>query len=369
MEKRQLGETDMELSIMGYGGFHLVEIDSGEAASLLNTYLDHGGNYIETAPSYGEGFSETKIGRAVSHRRDEYYLATKCHIRDADGAAVLLDESLKRLKTDYVDVLFVHALQTEDELDQVIGSNGALRAIEKAKVDGKVRYVAVSSHGRPRTLFKALKEYPFDLFMTGINYYDYCNYPELYTDVLPWAKQNGIGVLGMKSLADGFLYQSFIEGIRFALSQPIVSLVLGVNNREQLEKDLALMEEFHEVDQNYIDELLKKAPELGTYVCRQCGECKTAEFDPSKIFALEGVFDRQMDDHKVGDTARYALRERLKHWFAQQDEPVSEYSQLSKRVDPYADYSNFNRLCPYNIDIDRKLKIAHEKLGDDGFIY
>ena len=128
MEKRRLGKTGLDLSVLGLGGFHLVEIDTGEAAHLLGAYLDAGGNYVETAASYGDGISETKIGTAISHRRSEFFLATKSTQRTRQGFAAEIDQSLINLRTDHVDVVFIHAVQKREEAEQVLAPGGALEA-------------------------------------------------------------------------------------------------------------------------------------------------------------------------------------------------------------------------------------------------
>jgi len=373
MEHRTLGKTGLSLSIIGMGGFHLVETEGREAERILNTYLDRGGNYIETAAEYGDGISEEKIGRSVSHRRSEFTLATKVHLRGKKEAEASINRSLSLLKTDAVDILFVHNVTKMKDYETIFGPGGAFEAIEAARKAGKFRFLAVSAHGRPTVLIKAIQEHSFDVVMTGFNYYDRFNFPQTEDTLLPLAEKLGMGILGMKALADGFLYRSEAKAIRYTLSLPIASLVLGINTMEMLERDLKIAQDFTPMTDEEREKLFETAPELGTYVCRQCGECSgsASGFDlvPSEVFLLEGLFDRQMDTKTLSDPASYSLRERLKHWFAQDDEARAEYSALGRKVDPSKDYSGLNRLCPYRIDIDRKLKIAHEKLSGTDYLY
>ena len=369
MEKRTLGKTGLSLSIVGFGGFHLIEIGSKEAEYLLNAYLDRGGNYIETAASYGDGNSEQKVGRAVSRRRDDFVLATKCEVRDAKGATAIIERSLKNLKTDHVDVLFMHAVQTKEALDAILAPGGEMEAAEKARKEGKVRFIAISGHGHQPVLQDAVNRYPFDILMTGFNYLDRFNFPDVESKLLPSSLAKGIGVLGMKSVGDGYLYRSWEPAIRYVLSLPVASLVLGMNSREMLEKDLRLAEKFKPMNDAEREKLFKKAPELGDYVCRMCGKCHVNGFDPQAVFRLEAMYDRQMDDRRVDDTALFALRERLRFWFNQKEEAQAAYAAAAVKVDPEKDYSTLNKLCPYGIDIDRKLKVAHDKLSANGYIY
>ena len=120
---------------------------------------------------------------------------------------------------------------------------------------------------------------------------------------------------------------------------------------------------------NELKQLKNEALELGTYVCRQCKTCHSPLISPSEIFAIEGEFDRQMDDGRIDDPAHYALRERLKQWFQQDKSAQDRYAAYDGKVDPQQDYSFLNTLCPHNIDINRKLKLAHSKLIHDDYIF
>ena len=365
MEKRPLGKTGLDVSVLGFGGFHQVEITSEESAGLLGAYLDAGGNYIETAAGYGNGISETKIGRAVSHRRRDYILATKSTERVRAGFLAELDRSLHNLKTDHVDVMFMHAVQSVEDMDRILGPDGAMEAALGARQAGKIRFIAISGHGRPHALLNAVHRYRFDLLMTGFNYLDRFNYPAIEGELLPLCAEKGTGVIAMKALGDGYLFRSPEPALRYALSLPVATVVAGINSREMLEMDLAIVSRFSPMTEEEKQELYRTAPELGDYVCRLCDKCRTPEFDPQKVFLLEGMFDRQMDDMRVGDAARYALQERLKQWFAQAELARSEYRALTPKVDPSRSYRDLSALCPYRIDIDRKLKIAHGKLSPD----
>jgi aryl-alcohol dehydrogenase-like predicted oxidoreductase len=370
MEKRALGRTGLELSIIGFGGFHLVEVPRQEAAYLLGTYLDRGGNYIETAESYGDGISERKVGEAVAHRRGEFVLATKTKARTRREAMAALEQSLKRLGTDHVDLFFMHEPQTVAEAKQLLGRGGAAEAFEQARKDGKARFLAVSGHGRPAGIQYCVGHHAFDVLMTGFNYFDRFNFPQTEEELLPLCLEKGVGMLGMKALGDGYLYRNPEAGIRYALSLPISSLVIGINTREYLEQDLAIAERFQPMSEEEKEALYREAPELGRYVCRQCGKCRASDgFAPWEVFAVEGLYDRQMTDFQVPDPGQYALQERLKHWFLQTEWAQEEYRRLDRKVDPEADYSALNLLCPYAIDVDRKLKAAHAKLSGGEYLF
>jgi hypothetical protein len=204
--------------------------------------------------------------------------------------------------------------------------------------------------------------------MTVFNYFDRFNFPTVENDLLPLCRQRGTGLIAMKAFGDGYLYKSPVPAFRYALSMPVATVVAGINSDAMLKADLEMLSRFKPMTDTEKEEVYRTAPELGDYVCRLCGKCRTDEFDPQSVFLLEAVFDRQMDDMRVRDSADYALRERLKQWFLQKDVAMKEYAALQPKVEPARDYSRLSKLCPHGIDVDRKLKIAHEKLSADGYI-
>ncbi len=370
MKKRILGNTGMQLSLIGFGGFHLVETPQQQVNELLNKYLDRGGNYIETAAQYGDTMSESKIGNAVSSRRNEFFLATKCLERTRDKATESIDRSLKNLQTDYLDIIFMHGVQSVEISETILAPGGAMEAALNAQRQGKVKYIGITGHGQPTGLLHGIANYPYDVLMTGVNYFDRFNFPDIEIKLLPECLKRGIGLLGMKAVGDGYLYRSVEPAIRYSLTQPIDSLVLGINRDCYLEEDLRIADEFTPMTESEQQELFTTAPELGNYVCRQCGKCSNVtNFNPADIFLIEGKYDRQMEDGNVADPAHCALKKCLKHWFGHKDQALAEYRHLASSYRPGNDYRHLNSSCPYGIDIDRKLRLIHHKLSDDKFIF
>ncbi len=364
MLHRTLGRTGIEVSILGIGGFHLVEISFEQAWALLNRYLDAGGNYIETAPQYGEGESERKVGLVMAERRAECVLATKCHLRERDAAAELFAGSLRRLQTDHVDVLFMHHVQTQDELDRILAPDGALRAAEAARDAGQVRFIGISNHGHPQLLIKALEAYPFDVIMTNFNYYDRFNFPLIEDELLPMALEQGVGVVGMKAVADGLLWRSADLAFRYAWSLPIHSMVAGMNTMDILEQNLARAQAFVPLSDEERERLYAEAPELGTYVCRLCGKCLPCPegVDIPRLFNLEGWYDRQMWDGVVRDPGDYLMRQTLRFWFMNEGRARTAYAALDVKADACTDCGECEPRCPYRLPIVPKLRHTHYKL-------
>jgi predicted aldo/keto reductase-like oxidoreductase len=365
MEYRTLGRTGLRTSILGTGGFHYLEISSAETERLLNRYLDAGGNYVETAAQYGDGESELKVGPVVARRRNEMVLVTKCHPRDRETAARTIDLSLRQLQTDHVDILLMHHVQTQADLDTILGEDGALRAAEDARAAGKTRFVGMSNHGHPELMMQALERYPLDVIMTGTNYYDRFNFPRLEAELLPMAVERGVGIIGMKGVADGYLWRSAEAALRYAWSLPIGTLAVGWNTPEMLEQDLAWAEAFTPLSDEERDRLFFEAPELGTYVCRLCDKCLPCPegIDIPRLFELEGIYDRQMWDGVVRDPADFALRNRLRFWFEYNNQRArAAYAGVAVKADACTNCGDCEPRCPYDLPIVRKLRHTHYKL-------
>jgi len=374
MEKRRFGKTGLETSLLGMGGFHLLEIHLEDVDRLLNYYLDNGGNYIETAENYGNGHSEEKIGRTIAGRRDDFVLATKTAGRDKRSYIKSLDGSLKRLKTDYVDLHIIHgigAMHPEggnrfDDLKSILAPEGALEAAEEARNKGKIRFLGISMHGQPDVLIESIKSYPFDAVMATINYFDRFNFPRIEEVLVPEALKKDMAIILMKPLADGYLWKSAADAFRYAMDQPVSVVVTGANNERMLREDMEYANNFKPLKEKQRQEIFENALELGEYVCRQCGKCMPCpeNINITEICKLEGYFDRQMDNGIVDNASDYALRERLKHWYGGQDIARQAYEKLDKKADSCTGCGECLPRCPYNIDIIRKLKNIDYKLGD-----
>lgn len=366
--RRLLGKTGESVSILAFGGFHLIEALPQDAERMLNYYLDAGGNFIETAISYGD--SEDKIGRVMKTRRDECFLSTKTHRRTRKQASEDIDTSLKRLQTDHVDNLFIHNVRKQEDFDAIFAPDGAIAAAEDAKKAGKVRFISVTSHS-PEMLLRLLQTYPFDNVMEWMNYYDYFNFPLIYEKIIPHCIKNGVGLIAMKPIADGLLYRNPDKAFRWAWSLPVAAVSAGNNTMDLLKKNIAAARAFKPMTDTEKEELYRTAPEYMNYVCRRCDTCsvKAGDLDLRAIFECEGYYDRQMYTGSIPDAAEYALRERLRFWFQNQDTAKERYSKLEHKVPKDISPKSVEGKCRYGIDIPRKLRIAAWKLtGDETYL-
>lgn len=370
MQRRALGQTGEMVSLLGAGGFHLLEISTADAGILLNRYLDAGGNYLETAHSYGSGAAEEKIAAAVGNRRAEYLLASKTTARDAADAEKELHESLRRLHAEHLDIWFMHGVQNLETAEKIMAPGGALHAAMAAQRAGKIRFIGISGHGQPFGLLHALSRFHFDVMMTPLNYYDNCNFPDIQQLLLPMAQQQGTAIIAMKALADGYLWRSPAQAMRYSWSLPISHIVAGFNSLEMLTTDLECAENFTPMSAEELEQLFRYAVEFRNYVCRQCPQCSVnSEIHLQRIFELEGWYDRQMADGVYRNPEDYALRMRLGSWFGQQAQACEAYCTEAITIDPTADYSDLASGCRYGIDLCKKLLIAHAKLTGNALRY
>jgi predicted aldo/keto reductase-like oxidoreductase len=356
LPKVTLGNTGKEVSRFCLGGFHQVEISSEVVEQVVDAFLANGGNYIETARSYGGGASEEKLGRALKGKRDQVFLCTKTGARSADEARRELEQSLQALQTDYVDFCLFHGVG-EGELDQITAKGGALEGLQKAMDQGMLGALGMSSHWPPVYL-EGFDRLPLSLILIWCNYLDNLNFPIIPNEIIPEARRRGIGITGMKPLADGYLYRSVESAVRYALGAGAEVAVCGTNSVEQVEEVAAAVRK-GAADERLREEILRDAVDLGEYVCRQCGACSSALMG---VFQLEGVYDRQMIDYLPHDPANYALRVRLAHWFAGRERAQAAFAAVGHDAAGLIREAETVE-CPYGIDVARKAKIATAKLA------
>jgi predicted aldo/keto reductase-like oxidoreductase len=355
LPKVSLGKTGKELSQFGLGGFHQVEISSEVVSQVIDAFLAAGGNYIETARSYGGGASEDKIGRALQGRRDQVVLCTKTGARTADDARRELEMSLEALRTDHVEFILFHGIGV-GEMDKVTAKGGALEGLQKAMDEGLVGGLGMSSHWPPVYL-EGFDRLPLSLILIWCNYLDNLNFPIIPNEIIPEARRRGIGVTAMKPLADGYLYRSVKDAVRYTLGGGAEIAICGTNSVEQVQQVAAAVCE-GPADEAMQEAILRDAIDLGQYVCRQCGQCPTELMD---TFRLEGVYDRQMIDYLPHDPANYALRVRLAHWFAGRERASELFVETGRDAQSLV-AAAAGVDCPYGIDVARKARIATAKL-------
>jgi uncharacterized protein len=284
MPTRNLGRTGYSVGVFSLGGQAAVEQPNNEAAAvaIVEKALDLGVNYVDTAARYGGDtpWSQTYIGQVMKRRRAEAFLATKTHDRTRDGSLKLLEQSLKLLQTDHLDLWQIHNLQTMEQVEQIFRPDGAVRALQEAKEQGIVRNIGVTGHHDPAVLIEAITRAPFDALLLALNAADplHLSFQE---KLLPLAVEKEMGIIGMKIPARGRLlsgWQPLPEGapgrrpqdkgpgtlqmkdaLRYVLSLPVSTVIIGCDSVAQLEENVRFAREFNPLSQAQLAALTERA--------------------------------------------------------------------------------------------------------------
>jgi aryl-alcohol dehydrogenase-like predicted oxidoreductase len=255
MQYRTLGRTGERVSAVGLGGWHLgfASIDEQLSVRIIREAIDHGVTFLDNSWDYNDGASELRMGKAL---RDGYrsraFLMTKIDGRSKAEATRQLEESLRRLETDYVDLIQHHEVIRYEDPHRIFDEEGAHAALDEARRAGKVRYIGFTGHKDPRihlhTLDVAREHgFTFDTVQMPLNVMD-AHYRSFELLVLPELVKQNIGVLGMKSLANGLILRSGTvtapECLRYALSLPTSVVITGIESLERLEQALEVIRTF-----------------------------------------------------------------------------------------------------------------------------
>jgi aryl-alcohol dehydrogenase-like predicted oxidoreductase len=197
IQRRTLGKTGEQLSIIGFGGIVVMNETTGEASNIVAEAVDRGINYFDVAPSYGN--AQERLGPALAPYRKSCFLACKTEGRTKDESRTQLEESLRLLKTDHVDLYQFHALTKMAELDKVLGPGGAMETMEAAKKEGKIRYIGFSVHSA-ETALAAMERYDFDTILFPVNWVLFSQ-AGFGPQILKKAQEKKMGILALKSMA------------------------------------------------------------------------------------------------------------------------------------------------------------------------
>ncbi len=249
---RPLGRTGEMVTMICLGGYHSTRHDQeSESLKLIQRAVDEGIRFLDNAWDYHDGVAEERMGKALAEggRRDKVFLMTKCCGRDAKTAQQHLEDSLRRLRTDHLDLWQFHEINYDNDPDWVFEEDGAIRTGLKALEQGKVRYLGFTGHKDPSIHLKMLsKPYDWATVQMPLNVMD-SQYRSFQKRVLPVLNERGIGCLGMKSLGGAGLIVSKAgvpvqDALRYVLSLPIASLVSGIDSMKVLEQNLKIVREF-----------------------------------------------------------------------------------------------------------------------------
>jgi aryl-alcohol dehydrogenase-like predicted oxidoreductase len=250
MPLRPLGRTGVQVSLVGLGGYHLgVPREDAEALRIIHAAIDHGLTFLDNCWDYNNGLSETRMGKALAGGyRQRVVLMTKLDGRTVKAASAQLEQSLRRLKTDVIDVVQVHEVIRMNDAERIFAEGGAMEALLAAKRAGKLRFIGFTGHKDPAIHLHMLETakrngFSFDTVQMPLNVMD-AHYKSFEKQVLPLLREQQIGVLGMKSLGDKIILQSGVvqpeECLRYAMSLPTSVVITGCDSMGVLEQALAV---------------------------------------------------------------------------------------------------------------------------------
>ena len=282
---RRFGRTGEAVTMLGVGGWHIGDMTEAEAQKTIETALEGGVRFFDTAEGYQTGGSESRLGKLlVPKYRDDVFLMTKTRARDVNEAWEHLEGSLSRLNTDRLDLWQVHAVRNPADVDERI-ENGVLEVMIEAKETGKTRYIGFTGHSSPAAHQRVLEKTDiFDACQLSMNLTD-VSYESFIEKVVPTLVERNIGVIGMKALANGGFFGgsqhgrhgsnpkvvpnrvSVSEAVRFVWSLPVSTLVTGPDNAEQMQEKIDIAREFTGMEDDERQKLIEKVEDMaGTTV-------------------------------------------------------------------------------------------------------
>lgn len=250
MPERALGRTGRQVPLFSLGGQAALEQPerTEEALAIVNRAIDLGVRYIDTARVYGRGQSETCLGQVMKTRRREVFLASKTRDRTYEGSMRSLELSLKTLQTEHLDLWQLHNVMTDDDLDRIFAKDGALRALERAREQKLVRFLGITGHYDPHVLRRGIERYAFDTVLVALNAADR-HRASFIEHLVPAAVERKMGIIGMKVPARGRLFRedgvtSMRDAMRYTLSLPVSTVIVGISTLAELEEDVRIAREF-----------------------------------------------------------------------------------------------------------------------------
>jgi len=286
---RTLGNTGENVSAIGVGGWHLglSHVDEELAIRIVRSAIDRGINFLDNCWDYNEGLSETRMGKALRDGyREKAFVMTKIDGRTKQEATKQLDESLERLQVDYIDLVQHHEIIRFEDPHRIFAEDGANAALVEARQAGKLRYIGFTGHKDPRVHLYMLEvaeqhEFKFDAVQMPLNLMD-AHYRSFAGDVVPELVRQNIGILGMKSMANGILLKSNtvtpIECLHYALNLPTSVVITGIDSLEILDQAFEAVRTFHPLNKEELDVLLAKTSAAAL----------TGRFEP---FKTTSIFD------------------------------------------------------------------------------
>jgi predicted aldo/keto reductase-like oxidoreductase len=333
MEKRLLGNTGMEVSVIGLGGIPIQRVSEEDAINIILECKKQGINFIDTARGYT--VSEEYIGKGFKAAgRENFYIATKAMSYDYDSMKSSVEESLNTLEIDYIDLYQIHSVGTKQQLETVFSENGALKALKEAKEQGLIKHIGITGHVR-EILIQAIDNFEFETIQFPFNPVE----PQ-GTELFLKALKMGMGTIAMKPMAGG-AFEHPVLSLKYIMNSDLITISIpGMDSTEQvIENARAGLNEEHLTEEER-DIINREVESLGTEFCRRCGYCKPCPegIDIPNVFTFEN----------------YVLKYNMPEY------GKLRYDQLKVKPDECVRCRKCEKKCPYNLPIVNKLKHAVE---------
>jgi len=327
MKSIQLGKTGLLVSEVGFGAIPIISLGFNAGVSVVRHCYERGITFFDTANIYGD--SERKIGRALEPVRDRVVLATKTLNRETEGAAKHISYSIDNLKTDRIDLYQFHNISNEEDLEKIIAPSGALEAVEKARAEGKIRFIGFSSHDMA-TAIKACRTGLFSTVQFPFNFIE----EEPADELFKVAQELGMGIIGMKPLGGGLLERADLC-FRFLQQHPYVLPIAGIQSWEEADEIIQLYDSPKSLSEADHKEIEKIRSQLGKTFCHRCGYCLPCEQGVRILEVMEfRSFARRLAPSGVIKLTRAAM----------------------ETIDNCTECEECQDRCPYNLPIPELLK-------------
>lgn len=336
MEKRILGKTGLEVTSVGFGGIPIQRVDQNQVTAIVDKMVQVGINFIDTARGYtvSEGF----LGNALKGRRDQFILATKSMAKDYDSMKEEVNTSLKNLQTDYIELYQLHLVKDMDDYNHVMGPNGAYRALEEAKAEGKIGHIGITAHSVD-LMMAIIDEMPFETIQFPYNLVE-----RQAEALFEKAGLRDIGIICMKPIAGGAITNGALS-IKYILQNKNVSAVIpGMEKVDEVYQNATVANGNYTFTAKEQEEADKIVEELHGNFCRRCGYCLpcTKGINIPSMFIAEGYY------------TRYNMISYAETYYAKQAVKAGECIECGICLDK----------CPYNLPIIEKMKQVKHVFGE-----
>ena len=335
MEYRILGKTGLKISRMGFGGIPIQRVDQEATKQLMKKLVEEGVNYIDTAKGYT--VSESYLGYALEGIRDQFVLATKSMSRTKEAMEKDILDSLKALRTDYIDLYQVHNPNME-QLDTVVGENGALEALLEAKEKGMIGHIGLTAHSLE--VFERALEYDWvETIMFPYNFIE-----QQGVELIKKCRKKNIGFIDMKPLAGGAIEDATLA-LRYICQNPDVTVVIpGMADMKEIDENVQACNDNSPLTQEEKNQIESIKKQLGSQFCRRCNYCAPC----SVGIAIPNVFL----------FAGYLERYNLEDWARER------YASLPVKASKCIDCGLCETRCPYQLPIRDMLKKCAQEFGE-----